>query len=219
MRDSANRGRTVLFVSHNMSAVMQLTNRAIVMSEGAVEFIGAPSDAVERYIHGQRLDRVVEFDMRNAKRRYEGTGDVKIMSLRFDRALAHFKFLEPIRYGVRVRAEREIERLRASMTVYARNGAPVGTCWSPEVDGLMAGEECEIAVTLSSARLAPGSYYFGISVGSGNHRTAIVDYDVVHETLFFEVMPEVSEQGGMATWREGWGPISFPDLHIERTLM
>jgi lipopolysaccharide transport system ATP-binding protein len=216
MRDSSNKGRTVLFVSHNMSAVMQLTSRAIVISGGAVEFIGAPSDAVERYIHGERFDRVVEFDVRNAKRRYQGTGDVKITSLRFDRPLAHFKVFEPIRFSMRVLAERGVERLRAGMTVFSRNGSPVGNCFSPEVDGPMAGEECEIAITLSSARLAPGGYYCGVSVGSGNHRTSRAEYDVVSDTLFFEIMPEESELGAMSYWTEGWGSIVFPDLAIKK---
>ena len=48
MNDVAREGRTVLFVSHNMSAVMQLTKRAIVLSKGAVDFIGSSTDAVEK---------------------------------------------------------------------------------------------------------------------------------------------------------------------------
>jgi hypothetical protein len=42
-----------------------------------------------------------------------------------------------------------------------------------------------------------------------------VDYDVVLDTLFFEVSPERSPLGAMASWARGWGPISFPDLVVE----
>src|SRR4029078_67721 len=46
MKDVATGGRTVLFVSHNMSAVMQLTQRVIILSHGIVGFVGPPAEGV-----------------------------------------------------------------------------------------------------------------------------------------------------------------------------
>jgi len=43
----------------------------------------------------------------------------------------------------------------------------------------------------------------------------MVDYDVVHETLFFDVMPEETGSGTLTTWQPGWGSISLPDLTNE----
>jgi lipopolysaccharide transport system ATP-binding protein len=215
MRDVAAEGRTVLFVSHNMSAVTQLTRRAIVLSDGVVDFIGPSSEAVERYVRGQQRDARVEFDLRNERRRYPGTGEAKIQSLRFDRKLPHFKFREPLRYIILVRAEQAISRLCASMTVYASDGSPVGNCFSPEIEGMRANEEREIIVTLPSIGLAPGSYFCGVAIGRGSHRTQPIAYDIVRDTLYFEVSPEETEAGGMAQWYQWWGPIVFPDLVIQ----
>jgi len=72
MKDVAAGGRTVLFVSHNMSAITQLTRQAMVLSDGAVQFIGPSAEAVERYIRGQQRDAVVEFDTRTTKHRTPG---------------------------------------------------------------------------------------------------------------------------------------------------
>jgi hypothetical protein len=102
------------------------------------------------------------------------------------------------------------------MTVLTRDGAPVGCAFSPEIDGLRTGEERDVIVTLSSARLAPGSYFCGVSIGSGTNRSTIVNYDIVLETLFFEVAPERTPRGSIASWEGAWGSISFPDLAIER---
>jgi lipopolysaccharide transport system ATP-binding protein len=55
INDVVGEGRTVLFVSHNMSAVTMLTNRAIVMERGRVAFDGATTAAVERYPRRLRL--------------------------------------------------------------------------------------------------------------------------------------------------------------------
>jgi homopolymeric O-antigen transport system ATP-binding protein len=217
IKDVAISGRTVLFVTHNMSAVMQLTERAIVLSQGTVNFIGAPSEAVEKYIQGERLKDITEFDVRAAKRRYEGTGDVKILSLHFDRRLPHFEFSEAIRYIVRIRVERPVNKLRVGMTVFARDGSPVGCGFSAEIRGMTAGHEYDLTVTLSSVPLAPGSYFCGVSVGSGSPRTTLLDYDIVMDTLFFEVRPEMTATSTRVAWTQGWGSISFPELAIEST--
>ncbi len=49
MGDAGRDGRTVLFVSHNMSAVRQLCDRGIVLDRGAKVFDGPVSDALEHY--------------------------------------------------------------------------------------------------------------------------------------------------------------------------
>ncbi|HZN13803.1 MAG TPA: ABC transporter ATP-binding protein [Acidimicrobiales bacterium] len=43
-------GRTVVFVSHNMPAIMRLCERVIVLEGGAVAWDGSPQDAVHRYL-------------------------------------------------------------------------------------------------------------------------------------------------------------------------
>lgn len=52
MKSVSEHGRTVLFVSHNMSAVAQLCTRGIVMKNGAVEYQGQTAEAVEKYLSG-----------------------------------------------------------------------------------------------------------------------------------------------------------------------
>src|ERR1700732_1403652 len=65
MKDVNRHGRTVLFVSHNMNAVMQLTSRVVVLRGGRVVFVGAPREAVEEYLRGEHLNGIVEFDVRD----------------------------------------------------------------------------------------------------------------------------------------------------------
>jgi len=50
MKDVAGHGRTVLFVSHNLTAVRSLCSRAIVLNQGKLSFDGLPIAAVSRYL-------------------------------------------------------------------------------------------------------------------------------------------------------------------------
>ncbi|MDD5473272.1 MAG: ABC transporter ATP-binding protein [Candidatus Methanoperedens sp.] len=50
MSEVARRGRTVLFVSHNMDAVQKLCTRAIILDEGRVVMDGPTDEVVSRYL-------------------------------------------------------------------------------------------------------------------------------------------------------------------------
>ncbi len=63
MGDVAQQGRTVLFVSHNMSAILRLTQEAIVLKEGRLALRAAAPQAVEYYLAsgaGQSGERLWE---------------------------------------------------------------------------------------------------------------------------------------------------------------
>lgn len=61
MGDVARKGRTVLFVSHNMAAIRSLCSRVVVMDGGRVVFDGVAADAVDRHL-GSGLEIGAEVD-------------------------------------------------------------------------------------------------------------------------------------------------------------
>ena len=66
MSDVSQQGRTVLFVSHNMSAILNLTEKAIVLDEGHLVLHTSTEEAVDHYLAsgfsqtGERVWRVDE---------------------------------------------------------------------------------------------------------------------------------------------------------------
>jgi lipopolysaccharide transport system ATP-binding protein len=209
---STKEGRTVLFVSHNMAAVQQLTTVGLVLDKGQILYHGSSDKAIEIYSGGISRENTILFDVEHAPRKYPGTMSARFISLRFDRAVPLFAFADDIEFYAKVRAMEDIPKLRFSMTVFTAGSIPVGSCFSLEQSGPKRGQEVEYKLTLPSPKLAPGHYYCGVSVGKGNHRTGHLDYDVVVETLTFEVCPEEGEGGTLAAWIRGWGPIVFEEL-------
>jgi lipopolysaccharide transport system ATP-binding protein len=66
MKDVAGHGRTILFVSHNMTAVQSLCTSAIFMNHGKVEAYGKPEPLIHQYL--------TSFGSALTKRDYRGTG-------------------------------------------------------------------------------------------------------------------------------------------------
>jgi lipopolysaccharide transport system ATP-binding protein len=56
MRDAAGRGRTTLFVSHNMAAVENLCTRAMLLEKGCAVAIGPASEIVRSYLQRARIE-------------------------------------------------------------------------------------------------------------------------------------------------------------------
>ncbi|HEY1788149.1 MAG TPA: ABC transporter ATP-binding protein [Verrucomicrobiae bacterium] len=213
---SKKQGRTVLFVSHNISAVLQLTTRAVVLNKGCVTFMGPTEKAVERYA-GVAGGSNVAFPVENLPRKYRGTGAVRFLSFRFNRALPIFSPGEHFQFIAKVRASEQVPRIRFSMTVFTPEGTPVGTCFGAEQRGMRRDEEMEFEISIPRPPLAPGHYYCGVSVGKGDHRMGMVDFDTVLDTMAFEVRAQEGDGGTVAEWSRGWGPIAFPPLKYRPT--
>jgi len=50
MQDVAGQGRTVLFVSHNMSTISALTHRVLLLRQGMIQFSGSTEDGIRQYL-------------------------------------------------------------------------------------------------------------------------------------------------------------------------
>jgi homopolymeric O-antigen transport system ATP-binding protein len=209
---SRSEGRTVLFVSHNITAVMQLTTRGIVLDKGRVGFNGPTEQAVEHYTGTIGSDAVVFFLVEKLPRNHGGNQAVRFVSFRFNRAAPVFSDGENLSFVAKIRAAEDVPELRFSLTVHTAEGAPVGSCFGAAGPGMARGTEAEIEVSLPTPRLAPGHYYCSITVGKGDPRTGNVPFDVVIDTLTFEVRPEEDAAGTLSAWHRGWGSVVLPNL-------
>ena len=215
MRDVSNReGRTVLIVSHTMPVILQLANRCVVLDSGEVKFIGPPEKAIEIYLNGTLGGSGVSFDVESAPRTVAGNLAAKILWLRFCRELPIFDADEDFRFVARIRARDRIEGARMSIVIFASDGTPLGACFSEGVLRLRPGEEVELEIDLPNPRLAPGAYYCGVAVGKGSYKSGHTDFDVVLETLHFEVCAAPGEETAVSHWCYQWGRIVFKDLSV-----
>jgi len=117
---SGKAGRTVLFVSHNMTAVQTLCNRAVLLDRGKIDAVGNPNDIISGYskLHvNQCLER--EY---NPPLHLEG---IKINSIRLGHGLSVAE-LEPLfeNQGIKLTVDCEVNvtEPRLDLTFHLQNG-------------------------------------------------------------------------------------------------
>jgi lipopolysaccharide transport system ATP-binding protein len=212
MGSVAGEGRTVLFVSHNMPVVQQLTKTAILLRSGTVAVAGPTPGVIASYLQQAAGGSTVIDDVTKARRRFAGlTGLVQLEQLGFEgKAVNIFAADEPIELKVRVRSSGEAARFRISLTIFRLDGTPVGSVFSDECFTVDAGATATAKLRLRDLRLSEGQYCFGIATGKGDHATGHVDYDIVMDALPFQVMAEEGENSTKAYWTPAWGAVRFP---------
>lgn len=81
MKDVANSGRTILFVSHNMSAINSLCTRCVLLDAGRIEAIGDPGSITTKYLNKNNAQLTGEKDLSASPVSSDGAG--RILYLRW----------------------------------------------------------------------------------------------------------------------------------------
>jgi lipopolysaccharide transport system ATP-binding protein len=63
MREVSRSGRTVIFVSHNMSAVQALCSMVVILGSGSVRDVGAPGETIAKYLQEMAWEVSAEYDL------------------------------------------------------------------------------------------------------------------------------------------------------------
>lgn len=172
MQDVATQsGRTVLFVSHNMDAVIRLCSRALLLKEGRVAFDGRPKDCVDRY-GGMLAESYECADLFGLKRPSHIRGGAFMQ-----RATPHsssgqaswaFQFGAEIAFDIEVELVAPLQEVVLGFGVFAPSGMEVASALSS--DSLAAKDlgvgRYRFHLHFSGLRLVPGVYYFGVGVQS-----------------------------------------------------
>lgn len=214
MGEVGRQGRTVLFVSHNMAAVRQLTTRCILLHQGKIEYDGDPSTAIERLSKATFANFTQGADLAKWPRAVQKQDQiVTFRSLRFDRVEPIFQPNEPIVFNVALGAKEAVSFLRVSGVICRSEGTPVGAFYSPCVVELKAGEERLFRICIADHHIAPGAYKFRLAAGIGNATSARRDFDIINDVLPFEIAL-LSEAGTASGWPPDWGAINFESVEL-----
>lgn len=168
MKDVAGAGRTVLFVSHNMTAVRNLCDRCMIISKGTVEGIFTTEEAVMRYLGARDNKRPV------IQWKADASKDGQFLDLRVTDANNKMRENYECDESVLVKLTYRLNKFSPShyltMTILTEDGMNVlfsdirdnaGT-----VSNIVKTGDNEFCISIPKGLLAPGTY--AVKVGSAD---------------------------------------------------
>lgn len=173
-------GRTVLFVSHNMSAINALCSRCILLDGGRLVMNGKTAE-VTAYYHATALtSREVIEDLRHLPR--TGSGKAKFSSIKIHGIAENGAMMQvPVTGGdimieTIVEAYDEINQANLAIIIYDSNGyrlIDVNTALKGIFVNIPAGKTLKTNFLLREVLLKPSTYLVGLWLGKGG----VEEYD------------------------------------------
>jgi len=216
MRQVAYEGRTVVFVSHNLTTIQALTNRTFLLDHGQLVASGPTADVIQQYLRKPSDTRAVVYELEHVPREAANlTRTVSIIRLALDRTTSQLPLDEPLGMLVTIRGNQAVDSFGFTIIIYSSANLPVGTVVAPATHSIESGELATFRIELSQLRLSPGSYHCRLAVIPSSGTGPQKSLDLVLDVLHFEVVPPP----GASTerdWRPVWGPIRFDEPKVDR---
>ena len=206
-RLSSKEGRTVLFVSHNIEAVLKLCSRGILMNKGQVLAAAETNTIVAQYLKTTRISRPT-VDLQKKSRPSNPPRKAWIVA-----AIASgqsktwsFAFKEHLSIDLQVVAIEAFENIELGIGVFSSRGFEIAswtsTCSQVNLP-LKAGLNT-LRAEYMNLDFLPGQYYLGIGLRSDR-----VLQDYLPEAVWFEVLvSDVSAQANTHTF----GGVLVPEV-------
>jgi lipopolysaccharide transport system ATP-binding protein len=198
MSTVAKEGRTVLFVSHNLPAILSLCNRTILLQAGRLLAEGVPSQIVQRYQENQAVMGAIPLDQRQDR---SGDGSARITALKVesttpDRVIRSGSCLE---ITLCYESEKPLHRPQFYVTLYDHLDIGIYLLHNDFVGGLPETLPARGSVTCITdpINLTPGRCFLDIELMKGNLRA-----DFIPTAGYFDVEPEDVFGTGMLPQRD-----------------
>jgi ABC-type polysaccharide/polyol phosphate transport system ATPase subunit len=190
------RGGTIVFVSHDASAVERLCDRAILLRKGLIEFDGPTHDAIVRYRQLLAGDR--DPAERGAGLKEWGSGEARIEDVELlgpdGETRTQFLAGEPLTLRLRLKSERTLAPPRVSLELRDASGLLVaGSGESSAQFGWQNGAtDVAARFDVESLPLADGRFHvrLGLTDDSGEHL-----YHWLDDAVSFVVYPGGDDRG------------------------
>lgn len=189
MKEIANSGRTILYVSHNMSTIRSLCDRCIVLNKGRKEFEGEVEKAIEHYIKTNfSLEASRQLD--NVKRDYTYlvSGDARMTKIEVeDREKCVFKMGQKMKFSLLWTCKKDFENMAMRIGIWSADGLAVGIAYSDSFVGVKDRVN-KTQLELDISAFLPGKYSLELILNQLDGNGGLGKHDVIKDALTFEIV-------------------------------
>lgn len=173
MEDAGREGRTILFVSHNMGAVQQLTSKAMLLVNGHLEQLGHTQEVVAAYLDTSQASN-------EAINPSSFTHTFQVRRVRFNQETIEPGFNRPLHFDLEFKLVHAMKAVNINLGIFNSIGARLLTARCI-VDELPEGDT-KMVITVPDHRLPPGDYSLLLAV-SANQQMLFRHENLLHFSL------------------------------------
>lgn len=210
---SRNEGRTILYVSHNMSTIRQLCDRCVVLDHGKLAFDGDVEEAIRLYLKKDDSD-ALSIDYSDIPRQaYLRNTKVRTLFAEYiNKEDCLFGATEPMKVHLVWENEDRIRNLCLRLEIFKTDRTPVGTALLEHFYNGEKGERGEVTVSMDISSISPGRYGTYYTFYTRDEYGNNLDVDCV-QGMFFE---KGNWDGGISWNAVCWGNVRLPGLTVEQ---
>ena len=212
---SSNEGKTVLYVSHNMSTIRQLCTRCIVLDHGKMIYDGDVEKAIGIYMEQGKGDLVSYYNFTDTKRPSTDHGNnVFVTDFEFiEKDIPIYKTNEVVKFKFHYTAKEDVQNLRAYFIVLYEDDTVVGTTQSKVFGDIKGGEVAESTLSFDISNIVAGRYHFEFDVFVMNEYGTHISYDHPSQKIYFEVVDDESVES--IRWQRNYfGSVRLNELQV-----
>lgn len=207
-------GRTILYVSHNMSTIRQLCNRVIVLKKGKVIFDGDVEQGIQLYLGREIFDNLIlEYGGTHKANQYIPITQIDVRKSQYiGKESTVFSQNEIMKIAIQWENLINIRDLCMRVEIMRPDRTPVGTSFSEAYYSGRQGDIGNALINMNLQNLVPGRYVTYYTFFCKGDNGTFYDVDCV-EGLGFEI----EEDSSNIRWStESWGSIKLPGLIMEK---
>ena len=218
MKDVAGHGRTVLFVSHNMGAVVALCGRGLLLTKGCVSYSGLIENCIQNYLIASSVEKPLKLEECRLSEYKRVHRAIEFVDVRCENGNGLLGYGSDHKFVLTLLSSDGVSNTSIGGAIYDAAGAAIGTFFTEHCVSVPAKKATKVLVSLSLPELVPGHYSAGFSIGKGSEAEKRVDYDVVIGIPTFEVAA-VGRAGVVSDWGGTWGRLCLSSrVSIEPTV-
>ena len=208
MKDIAESGRTIFYVSHNMNTIRQLCNRCIVLDKGHIRYDGDVEEAVSFYLNNV-IRRSVEYDLTVAEQNTDTTHELQMESLTLNNKEVNiFQTGETINASLKIKTDRCFENVKLLSVIMRKDLLRIGMTES-NVFSIPKGKST-IDFTLNTENLVDGMYFAELSVIKNGEDGSYHKYEGIYNAFDF-IIENINPLRLNREWSSGvFGNVVFP---------
>ncbi len=213
MREVADSGRTILYVSHNMSTIRSLCDRCVVLSAGKVIFAGEVDDAIEVYMNSGERITSTDVNLKDKRMKHlSKRAEVKMSRLKLlDKRTPVYEFGETIDFDLHLKVDRPVKGLCARLEVRTYDDSSVGAGVLNHFMDLDVSEDSKLSLSFTPEGLVPGDYHALLVVYEKDELGAYNDLDAIYPAFDFSIVD--NKDALKINWNHrAWGKVKFETL-------